>query len=831
MSTRLERLEQLERTWAPPAGLLGRAFAPVNNKIVGIRFMVTAFIFFLIGGLLAVLMRTQLAVPENDFLDPVLYNQLFTMHGSTMMFLFVVPFIEGLAIYFVPAMIGARDMAYPRLTAFGYWIYLFGGVTFYASFFVGQVPDTGWFAYTPLSGKEFAPGIAQDFWLIGLSLTELSGITAGAELVVTALKTRSPGMAITRMPIFVWAMVITGFSMVFAFTTLFVATLLLELERTFGLHFFNPDSGGSPLLWQHLFWIFGHPEVYIMFIPATGIVSTIVPTFARRPLALYRLVVLALLVTGFVSFGLWVHHMFTTGLPELAASFFTATSFMIALATGTQIFAWIATLWGTRPRLSVPMLYVIGFVVVFTLGGVTGVMVAAVPFDWQAHDTFFIVAHFHYVLVGGVVLPILGAITYWLPKISGRLMNERLGAITFWIVFVSFNVGFFPMHISGLLGMPRRVYTYQEGTGLYGYNLVSTIGAYALALGFLLFTANVLWSLRSGRRADRNPWQAGTLEWESSSPPPSYSVETPAVVHSVEPLWIEGERREPDEERLREAARALDGGPVGWRAGLVTSAFGGEVRGVIFYPGPTYVPFVAALGVALAALAVLVKLVWLGVFGLALAALAVAFWLWPNARMRDLVWRSDRLPDPEERHPWPGGNEVGALGAGLFALVVAIVQAVLLFSYLYLVGIAGPAQGPAILLPAISAAALLAGAILVAFAVGGAGTGRGPGLALALPVAMLLGLAFLVLHGYSLSRLGFSPQADAYASAFFAVNGFVLLAVAVGVALLAAALVRHLNGLLEGRSARPLANAALYWYVTTGLAIVSFVVLYLVPLV
>jgi cytochrome c oxidase subunit I+III len=829
MTTRANELERLQRTWAPPTRPLAHALMPVNNKIVGVRFMVTAFIFLLIGGLMALLMRTQLAVPENDFLDPILYNQLFTMHGSTMMFLFVVPFLEGLAIYLVPAMIGARDMSYPRLTAFGYWIYLFGGLMFYASFFAGQVPDTGWFAYTPLSGKEFSPGLAQDFWLIGLSLTELSGITAGAELIVTTLKLRSPGMSITRMPIFVWAMLVTGFAMLFAFTTLFVATLLLELERTFGLHFFNPDTGGSPLLWQHLFWIFGHPEVYIMFIPATGIVSMIVPTFARRPLALYRLVVLALLVTGFVSFGLWVHHLFTTGLPVLAASFFTATSFMIALATGTQFFAWIATLWGTRPRLTVPMLYMIGFVVVFMIGGVTGVMVASVPFDWQAHDSFFIVAHFHYVLIGGVVLPILGAIHYWLPKISGRIMSERLGAIAFWVIFVSFNVAFFPMHISGLLGMPRRVYTYQEGTGLYGYNLTSTIGAYALALGFLLFAINVAWSLRRGEKATPNPWLAGTLEWEGSSPPPSYSIETPWVVRDAYPLWAQvpdgdgAERREPDEESLVRATRALDGRPLEWRAGLVTSTFGGEVRGVIYYPGPTLVPFVAALGIAVAALAVLVKLVWLGAAGLVLAALAIGFWLWPSPRERDLVWRSDRLLEPEEERPSPGGGEVGAFGAALFATVSATFLAVLLFSYLYLVGLAGPATGPGWILPAVAVAALVAGSVLVALA------GR-LGRALALPLAILLGLGYLVVQGYSLARLEFGPQANAYASAFYALNGFLLLAVAVAVALLAATLVRHLRGLLEGPLPTPLANAALNWHVTVALAFLSFVVLYLVPL-
>jgi cytochrome c oxidase subunit I+III len=831
LAGRSGRLARLERTWAPPKGLLGRVLAPVNNKIIGVRFMVTAFLFFLVGGILALLMRTQLAVPENDFLNPELYNQLFTMHGSTMMFLFVVPFIEGLAIYFLPAMIGSRDVAYPRLTAFGYWIYLFGGLLFYASFFVGNVPDTGWFAYTPLSGKEFSPGIAQDFWLIGLSLTELSGITAGAELVVTALKLRAPGMSITRMPIFAWSILVVGFAMLFAFTTLFVATLLLELERTFGMPFFDPQAGGSPLLWQHLFWIFGHPEVYIMFIPATGIVSTIVPTFARRPLALYRLVVLALLVTGFVSFGLWVHHMFTTGLPELAASFFTATSFMIALATGTQIFAWIATLWGTRPLFTVPMLYVLGFVFVFMIGGVTGVMIAVVPFDWQAHDTFFIVAHFHYVLIGGVVLPLLAAIEYWLPKITGRMMSEALGRAAFWVIFVAFNITFFPMHVSGLLGMPRRVYTYQEGTGLYGYNLTSTIGSYALAVGFVMFALNVLWSLRRGAMAGSDPWRAGTLEWTGSSPPASYSVERPFVVHDAYPLWRgPGETHERDEEALEHSAAALDAAPLDWRATLVTSTFGGEPRGVLFLPGPSYLPLLSAFGVTLAALALLLKSPWLGLVGALLATVMVAIWVWPNAEQRDLVARSDRLLDPEEREAWPGGSEVGGMGAALFATAVGTIVLVLLFSYLYLTGFTGPEAGPSWQLPAVGLGALLVASVLLPLGARARRRGKPARSGPFIGLAVLLGLVYVGLQGWSLLELGLAPQANAQAAAFYAVTVTVLLAVAVGVALLVASLVRHARGLLAGSAPTPLANAALYWHVAVALAFVSFVLLYLVPL-
>jgi cytochrome c oxidase subunit 1 len=532
-----ERLAaRLERTWSRPPGIIGW-LSTVDHKEIGRRYIVTALIFLALGGALSILMRLQLALPDNNLISAARYDELFTMHGSTMMFLFAVPVMEGVAVYMIPLMLGTRSTAFPRLNAFSYYMYLFGGLMLWGAFALNIAPDIGWFAYTPLSGPQFSPGKRADVWAQMITFTEVSALAAAVVLVVTILKARAPGITLARMPLYAWAMLVVGVMIIFSMPAIALTSSMLISDRLVGTNFFNAAEHGDALLWQHLFWFFGHPEVYIIFLPATGFVSVIVETFCRRPVFAYPVVVLALVSTGILSFGLWVHHMFATGLPRVGYSFYTAASMTIAIPTGLQIFCWLATMWDGRPRFAVPMLYVVGFIVTFVIGGLTGVMVASVPLDLQLHDTYFVVAHFHYVLIGGAVFPLLGILTYWYPKITGRMMNETLGKIGFWTIFLGFQLAFFPMHFAGLLGMPRRVYTYPAGLGLELPNLLSTIGALVVASAVLLFVINGVVSLFRGAIAPDDPWDAASLEWATSSPPPVYNFAHIPIAESRTPLW------------------------------------------------------------------------------------------------------------------------------------------------------------------------------------------------------------------------------------------------------------------------------------------------------
>ncbi|HEV7374011.1 MAG TPA: cytochrome c oxidase subunit I [Pyrinomonadaceae bacterium] len=609
----------LDKTWGDRPGFWGW-LTSTNHKSIGKRFIITAFIFFTLGGILAVLMRIQLARPENTFLGPDIYNQIFTMHGSTMMFLFAIPVMEAFAIYLVPLMVGTRNIAFPRLAAFSYWIYVCGGITLYVFFFLNIGPDMGWFSYVPLAGPEFSPGKRVDIWSQLINFTEISALAASIEIITTVFKLRAPGMSLHRIPIFVWAMLIMSFMVMFAMPAVMTSSLFLTLDRLVATQFYNQAEGGDPLLWQHLFWFFGHPEVYIVFIPALGYVSSIIQTFSRRKIFGYTALVLSMIATGFIGFGLWVHHMFATGLPQLGLSFFTAASMMIAIPSGVQIFCWIATLWSGRPSFKTPLLFVIGFFFIFVAGGLSGVMQASVPLDLQVHDTFFVVAHFHYVLIGGAVFPLFGAFYYWFPKFTGRMLSEGLGKLNFWLMFIGFNITFFPMHQLGLQGMPRRVYTYLPEMGWNNLNFISTVGALILTLGVLTFVINVFSSRRRGALAGNNPWDADTLEWGVSSPPPSYNFFRIPVVQGREALWARTEDA-PVVVGLRSDCPEV----------LITKTLDAEPDHKLSLPEPTIWP----LPMALAATATFITSIftpWALPGGMVLAGIALIGWGWPKKK-------------------------------------------------------------------------------------------------------------------------------------------------------------------------------------------------------
>ncbi len=600
----------------------------VDHKTIGKRYLVTAFLFLLIGGLEAAVMRAQLAQPDQSLLTPEQYNQLFTMHGVTMIFLYALPILSGFSNFLWPLLLGSRDMAFPRLNAFSYWVFLFSGLFLYVSFPLGKAPDAGWFNYVPYASLPFNPGINIDVYALGMVLLGVSTTVGSINFVVSLIRTRAPGMSINRVPILVWGTLTASAGNLLAVPAVSLAFLMLWMDRRFGSHFFDIAGGGQPLLWQHLFWMFGHPWVYAIVLPAMGIVSDALPVFCRRPLVGYTAVALATVTTMVLGFGVWVHHMFATGLPPVSLSFFSAASFIIVIPSAVAVFAWLATIWTGRPQFTTPFLFFAGFIVVFVIGGLSGFMTAAVPVDTQLTDTYFIVAHLHYVLIGINVLPVAGGIHYWFPKLTGRLMSERLGKWSFWIMFIGFNVGFFPMHIVGLLGMPRRVYTYPDGLGWGALNLVITAGAYLFAAGVLLFAFNIVRSLRHGEKAGPNPWDAPSLEWAVPSPPPPYNFAVIPSVASRYPLWEDRLEGHEGSSTIGEGMLLDDG-----RETVGTSALDAIPDVILRMPGDSPAPLILAMALAALFGGMLVHSWWLSGFAAVAAVMAMTVWLWPEAAL------------------------------------------------------------------------------------------------------------------------------------------------------------------------------------------------------
>ncbi|HEV2767012.1 MAG TPA: cytochrome c oxidase subunit I [Acidimicrobiales bacterium] len=630
----------------------------VDHKKIGILYGATAMAFFALGGLEALLIRAQLAQPNGQVLDPQVYNQMFTMHGTTMVFLVIMPMLAAFSNYLIPLMIGARDVAFPRLNALSYWVFLFGGLFLYSSFFLGGAPDGGWFNYAPLSGVAYSPGHGIDFWTLGLQITGIASLLGAVNLITTCLNMRAPGMTLLRMPVFVWMALVAQFLLLFAIPVITVALFLLMFDRLFGANFFNVEAGADPLLWQHLFWIFGHPEVYILVLPAFGIVSDVIPTFARKPLFGYPFMVFSGIAIGFMGWGVWAHHMFASGIGPVSVAAFSLSTMFIAVPTGVKIFNWIGTLWKGKLIFTTAMLFAVALVSQFTIGGLSGVMHSVAPHDTQQTDTYFIVAHFHYVLFGGSMFGIFAGIYYWWPKIFGHKLSERIGKAHFWMMFVGFNLTFGPMHIVGLQGMPRRTATYPEGMGWDLMNLLETIGSFLIAISFLMWVYNVAVS-RKNPHAGADPWDGRTLEWAISSPPPAHNFDVEPTVEHLDDWW---HRKYSEDEHGRPVRRERF--TYLSRVDEESRRAGGDEPDVdvsaIHLPSPSYWPIFLAIGLPLIAYG-LIFTYWLAALG-GLVIIAGAFGLGlepsvdPDAGHGD---HGDHGPD-DEGHD----QELAEVGAG-----------------------------------------------------------------------------------------------------------------------------------------------------------------------
>ncbi|MFC3127378.1 cytochrome c oxidase subunit I [Pseudoroseomonas globiformis] len=825
--------DRLNRVWASAPGW--RYWSAVNNTEVGVWYTGTSFVFFLFAGVLALLVRTQLALPENDFLSAGLYNQAYTLHGTVMMFLFAVPIFEAVAILLLPTMLGARDLPFPRLSAFGYWCFLIGGVFVCGSILFNAAPEAGWFMYPPLTTDVKLTGIGADIWLLGLSFIEVASIAAAVELIVGVLKCRPPGMRINTMPLYCWYVLIVGGMILFAFPPLIAGDILFELERLADWPFFDPARGGDPLLWQHLFWIFGHPEVYIVFLPSIALMAMIVPTFSRRPVVGYSWIVLAAVGTGFLSFGLWVHHMFTTGLPIISLGFFSAASEAVAIPTGVQIFVFIATMLAGRVIFSTPMLFAAGSLAIFVIGGLTGVMVAIAPFDWQAHDSYFIVAHLHYVLIGGMFLPLIAGAYYYMPLVVGKKLSDRLGRWVFWLMFSGFNIAFLPMHFTGLRGMPRRVFTYPAGIGWDWLNLVSTAGAFIFAAGVLLFTWDVVFGLRRRAASPRNPWEAGTMEWISPHPAPDYGIRSVPEVASRYPLWDQPELAQ----EVEQGRWYLPDAEEGQRETLVTSVLDARPLQCLRVPGNSFMPMFCAVFIGASFIGTAFHLYWtslaLGLVGVA----GIMVWLWRGTAL---------IPEKDTKHVGRGLELTlyvsGHRSVGWWAMFITMFGdmtafASLIFGYFYFwtihqqfppLHMDGTPRGPGLFWPmtALLLLGLAWGAMLWARARNTAGSAAGLrfGLVLAALAALGSGGAMLLAPWTE----GLQPTAHAYDAKVWVLMIWTALHLALGVLMQGYCLARSFAGKLTTRWDIDIHNVVLFWHFVALKGLVTLAVTTLVPL-
>jgi cytochrome c oxidase subunit I+III len=810
---------RLKELWESAPGLQ-TLLGTVDHKRIAERYLVTAFLFLIIGGIEALVIRLQLARAEQSLVTPETYDQVFTMHGVTMIFWYASPILSGFGNYLVPLMLGARDMAFPRLNAFTYWAFLFSGAFLYGSVLLGEAPHAGWFAYVPYTSEAFSPGRGIDFYAVALIFLTISTTAGAINFIVTILRHRAPGMTLGRMPLFMYSTLTTSVSIVLSLPALTAACVFLELDRRFHFHFFDPARGGSVLLWQHLFWFFGHPWVYVIFLPATGMISMLLPVFSRRPIVGYPYVAASTVLTGVVGFSVWIHHMFAAGVSHVSMNIFSAASMTISVFSTVQVFAWVATLWRGRPVLTTSLLFAVGFLVSLVVGGLSGVVTAVVPFDWQVTDTYFVVAHLHYVLVGANVFPVFAAFYYWLPKITGKKLDEQLGRWSFGLMFAGFNLTFFPMHIAGALGMRRRVFTYPEGQGWEGLNLAASVGAVVLAAGILVSVWNYFVSQRRGAPAGKNPWNADTLEWSTDSPPAVYGTVHLPTVRTRHPLWDDH-----DEERDPDGARILDE----HRTTLSTTWRDAEPVAVAKMPDDSLAPLAASLTLLALAVAVVAKSLGVMVAAALATAIVAATWLRPRPQ------RVPRTPlgEGELRAPLVTAIDQarGEGGMALFIATEAALFVMLFFTYFYL----GPYSGERP--PDLAFALPMLGILLVSSAVLHWGearlkeSGDAAPARLAVIGTLLLGVAFVVLQAFEYREQlrELAPQTSAYGSIFYTMTGIHGLHVLLGMGMLA----RILFLARLGDSPKPphhaLRNASRYWHFVDLVWVAIVGIVYVAP--